>query len=251
MTGDLRSLYLLWLCAVDTDDENEYGDLVESLEPPVPHGLADFSDGARRLLLFYGRDPLLLNAAGQNVAAVLADESQDQPVRRCAESIKPERARDLLCQLLTDDTNALKSDLLAEVRDSQPPVSWPTTNKQRTFSELLKQADALRSQANAKEARKAQAKAKRDAAKAERERQARMKEMVKDPQKWLRKPDDLVDARGLQNYQDAAEILFDLREAIGDDNGDKLVRQHATHLTKKHPTLNRLKSSLRKRGLLD
>jgi len=242
IAGDLRSLYLLWLCSVDADDQDE---------PPVPHGLADLSDDARDLLLFYGLDPLLLDAAGQNVDAAPADESQDQPVRRWAESIKSDRARDLLCKLLTDDTAGLKASLLAEVRDSQPPVTWPTTDKQRTFSELSKQADALRSKANASEARKAQAKAKRDAAKVERERQTRMKKMVKDPKKWLRETEDLTDARGTHNYKAAAEILFDLREAIGGDKGDKLVRQHAAHLAKKHSKLNHLKSSLRKRGLLE
>ena len=49
----------------------------------------------------------------------------------------------------------------------------------------------------------------------------------------------------------AAEILSDLREAVSGDEGDKITRRHAAHLAKKHPTLNHLKSSLRKRGLLD
>ena len=40
-------------------------------------------------------------------------------------------------------------------------------------------------------------------------------------------------------------------EAIGGDQGQLLVRRHAARLAKKHPTLSRLKGSLRKRGLLD
>ena len=63
--------------------------------------------------------------------------------------------------------------------------------------------------------------------------------------------EQLVDARGTDNYKAAAEILFDLREAVGHDEGTKITRRHAAHLAKKHPTLNHLKSSLRKRGLLD
>jgi len=200
--------------------------------------------------LFYGLDPMLLHAAAQDVDATPDVEPQDHSVRRWAKSIQPDRARDLLCELLTGDTASEKAGLLAEVRDSQPPVKWPTSDKQRTFSQLLRQADDLRSKANAENARKAQAKAKRDAAKAERERQARMKKMAKDPKKWLREAEDLVDARGTDNYKAAAEILFDLREAMGDD-GDRIVRKHAAHLARKHPTLNHLKSSLRKRELLD
>ena len=78
-----------------------------------------------------------------------------------------------------------------------------------------------------------------------------MKQMVKAPQKWLCEADKLVNARGTQNYDAAAAILADLREAVGGNEGAQIARRHAAHLAKKHPTLNRLKSSLRKRELLE
>ena len=97
----------------------------------------------------------------------------------------------------------------------------------------------------------AEAAERRKAVKQEKERQDRMKKMVKAPRKWLRDADKLVEARGTQNYKAAAEILADLREAIGGDKGAQLTREHAAHLAKKHPTLTHLKSSLRKRALLE
>ena len=75
--------------------------------------------------------------------------------------------------------------------------------------------------------------------------------MVKAPKTWLKEAEQLVDARGTDNYRAAAEILSDLREAVGGDDGEKIARRHAAHLAKKHPTLNHLKSSLRKHGLID
>ena len=78
-----------------------------------------------------------------------------------------------------------------------------------------------------------------------------MKEMVASPAAWLTKAEKLADARGTDNYKAAADILADLREAIGGEEGDKIARRHAAHLAKKYPTLNQLKSSLRKRGLLE
>ena len=78
-----------------------------------------------------------------------------------------------------------------------------------------------------------------------------MKLMTKAPQKWLREADKLVEARGTRNYRAAAEILADLREAVGGDEGAQITCKHAAHLAKKHPTLTHLKSSLRKRGLLE
>lgn len=44
MAGDMRSLYLLWLCAVNAHDEDEHGDPVDQIEPPVPHGLSVITD---------------------------------------------------------------------------------------------------------------------------------------------------------------------------------------------------------------
>ncbi len=44
-----------------------------------------------------------------------------------------------------------------------------------------------------------------------------MKDMLKDPDKWRRESERYVEARGTHNYKTAAEILHDLREAIGGD----------------------------------
>ena len=54
-----------------------------------------------------------------------------------------------------------------------------------------------------------------------------------------------------RQYREAASILADLRDAIGGEEGSKIARKHAAHLAKKYPTLNLLKSSLRKKKLLD
>lgn len=99
--------------------------------------------------------------------------------------------------------------------------------------------------------KKREAAAKREAAKKEKKRQERMKKMVKNPKVWLCEATKLVNARGTANYKAAADILADLREAVGGEEGEKITRRHAAHLAKKHPTLTRLKSSLRKRGLLE
>lgn len=246
MCGDLRALYLLWLCAADDD----YNDPAEMIEPPVPHGISGIAAHCGQLLWFFGLDPLLLAAAGKDVETAPTDESQDHAAR-WVKALGEQPAKDLLLRLLIGDTASIKASLLAEIRDSQAPDGWPTSDKQRTLDELRQKMATLRAEEDAQQARKAQAKAKREAAKAERERADRMQEMLKDPDKWLREAEQLVDTRGTDNYQAAAEILNDLREAVGGDEGDKIARRYAANLAKKYPTLNRLKSSLRKRGLLE
>lgn len=244
--GDLRSLYLLWLCAADDDDNNPE----EMIEPPVPHGIAESAAFGGEVLTFFGLDPLLLVAAGKGVNDAPPDESRDYAAR-WVNALDEQPAKDKLLRILIGDAASEKARLLAAIRDSQTPDGWPTSDKQRTFGELLQKTAALRAEEGAKQARKAQAKAKREAAKAERERADRMKQMLKNPDKWLRESERLVDAGGTHNYKGAAEILHELREAVGGDEGDKIARRRAANLVKKHPTLNHLKSSLRKRGLLE
>lgn len=200
--------------------------------------------------MFFGLDPLLLVAAGKDVDAAPTAESQNHAAR-WVNALDEQPAKAMLLRFLTGDMASVKANLLAEIRDSQIPRDWPTSDKQRTFDELLQKTATLRAEETAKQARKAQAKAQRDAAKAERERADRMKDMLKNPGKWLRESERLVDTGGTHNYKAAAEILHDLREAVGGDKGDNIARRHAANLAKKHPTLNHLKSSLRKRGLLE
>lgn len=247
ISGDLRALYLLWLCAAD----DAYNDPAEMIEPPVPHGIAETATYGEEVLSFFGLDPLLLVAAGRGVPPAPNAEDENQPVAQWMESLDPRQAKEVLRRLLLGDAAGEKASLLAEIRDSQPADGWPTSDLKRSFDELLQNTEALRAKEEAKQARKAQAKAKRAAAKAERERAERMQEMVKQPDKWMREAERLVDARGTHNYRAAAEILEDLREAVGGREGAKITRRHAAHLVKKHPTLTHLKGALRKRGLLE
>jgi hypothetical protein len=129
-------------------------------------------------------------------------------------------------------------------------ATWPSVPGTRTFQQLCDSAERLHDKAVAREKKQQAEAAKRAAKKAEQERQARMVKMKFDPRKWLAEASSLADARGIANYQATAEILADMREAIGGAEGEKITRTHAAHLWKKHPTLTHLKSALRKRGLI-
>lgn len=248
MSGDLRALYLLWLCAANGDGDGN--DAEEIIEPPVPHGIAESATYGGELLTFFGLDPLLLAAAGQGVSAAPADDSQHHAARWVnAQGEQP--AKEMLLRLLIGDTAGVKADLLAKIRDSQTPVGWPTSDKRRSLNELWQKTAALQDKEDVKQARKAQTKAKRETAKAERKRAGRMKNLRKNLDKWLRESERLVKAGGRHNYKEAADILHELREAVGGDEGDKIARRRAASLMKMHPTLSYLKGALRKRGLLE
>lgn len=240
LTGDLRALYVLWLCGVYDD----YVDPEELIEPPVPGGLAECVDSCEELLEFFGLDPLILLAASEGAPAAPAQEDQAEKLRSWIDGLETMEVKHLLQQLLSEDTAAAKARTLAAINQARASNAWPTAALKRTFSHLMERAETLRNEYEAAEKRQ------RDAA-ALRERQKRLASMVKDPAKWLEEANSLVEARGTDNYAAAADILFDLRDAIGGNEGIKITQRHAAHLIKKHPTLRTLKSALRKRGVLE
>ena len=48
-----------------------------------------------------------------------------------------------------------------------------------------------------------------------------------------------------------SEYQYVVFQAVDRPLKDNIARRHAAHLAREHPTLNHLKSSLRKRGLLE
>lgn len=247
IAGDLRVLYFLWLCSAIPS----YDDDALVMEPPVPHGLGDLPDEVDNLLTFLEADPLLVDVAANGIPTFNVQGSQADLVNTWLQSTTDSRRTEIVQRVLSEDPVALKAELLAEIRDRNKSPSWPVELPRRTVGQLLQACDSLREEEDAKEKKQAAAKAKREADKMEKQRQAKLLEMQADPQSWLKKASTLVDERGTNNYREAATILADLRDAVGGEQGNKIARKHAAHLAQKYPTLNVLKSSLRKKQLLD
>jgi hypothetical protein len=246
-SGDMRSFYFVWLCCLH-DFNQDFNELVE---PPVPHGLADFPDSAKCILSLFDLDPLMIDAASEGIPDFDADEIKSTMERNWISSLATNQLTEIIRMLLSGDPVNLKNSLVSEMRSQLPAIAWPTSNLQRSAETLMDLVKTVREKVDQKNRIKAAAKAKRDSEKAEKERQSRMVAIKAAPDEWLKKTSKLVEERGTDNYRQAASILADLREAIGGAEGEKMARRHAAHLAKKNPTLNILKSSLRKCGLID
>ena len=85
---------------------------------------------------------------------------------------------------------------------------------------------------------------------AARRRAERLVQLAADPKKAVEHAAKLVAQRSTMDYELAAAELADLRDAMNSAAGDKLVTKAVASLIEKYPTLNNLKSSLRKRGLM-
>lgn len=247
IVGDLRVLYVLWICAAYSDQSVS----PEIIEPPVPVGIAECAAQSGPLMRFFGLDPLILAAASEDAPPPPAQGNHQSRFDVWIDALGDLESKRLLRRLLVEDAAVVKAEMLAAARDSGPTQDWPTVSPGREFGELLKRTDALRAEHDENERKKRAAAARRKAAKQERVRQDRLTKMVQSPDDWLREAEELVAARGTRNYKAAAQILADLRDAIGGHEGEQITRQHAAHLTEQHPTLTHLKSTLRKSGLLD
>lgn len=76
ITGDLRALYVLWLCcSVCSGDDDPV------IEPPVPHGLGTLPSEVAELLNFFETDPLLVDAAAIGIPALNPQVSQMDPAK--------------------------------------------------------------------------------------------------------------------------------------------------------------------------
>lgn len=259
ITGDLRALYLCWLFVAA--DENNGWD--EAIEPPIPLGLEQIENDFAELFLFFDLDPLVVRAAAAENLATGTKASKALPdvaklpnlkdrIATWTKSLSATDARNVVSRFLSEDESSVKAELLAELPSTNDAVSWQTVEMNRNFKKLVEAADLLREKQNDKDEKKAAAKVKRAEAKKKKEREKRMAKMIRNPQKWLEESESLVEARGTQNYEQAAEILAELQEALSNSKKGKLLaRKHAAHLVHKHPTLTRLKGSLRKHGVLD
>lgn len=249
ITGDLRALYVLWLCVASASRYEEDDD--NPTEPPVPHGLGSCSASASSLLGFFEADPLLVDAAATGVPDFNPTSTFAESANAWRATLSDSRRDAILDRLISEDPVALKAELFAEIRESRAVATWPVEPGARTLMQLLETCTQLRQINEEKRQKQLAAQAKRDADRAEKQRQARMVEMKADPDRWLKHATGLVEQRGTDNYREAASILADLREAVGGDAGNEIARRHAKALARKHPTLRILISALRKQALLD
>lgn len=74
--------------------------------------------------------------------------------------------------------------------------------------------------------------------------------MASDPAPYLQQSEQLVSQRSTDAYQQASELLADLREALAESGQANLADQQARKLKKKHPTLNHLTAALRQKGFV-
>lgn len=233
--GDLRPLYVAWMCGCQCDEI----DPDSADEPPVPVGLAESSDSITAMLDYFGLSPFMLAAAAEQSPPLPQRADQNVAMAEWLESVDATTLRKWMLRVLTGEPTATKTECLQTFRKSHKIPPWPVAKGVRAFAQLLQRADELAKEKQVREEKRK-----------EQARRKRLVDMARSPQKYLDEVNKHVAMRGREHYDQAAQILSDIREAIGGEEGDKISRKHAAHLKKKHPTLKMLIGPLRRKGLL-
>jgi hypothetical protein len=206
-SGDLRALYLGWLlCA-----QNEFLD-GDTVEPPVPPGLATLSESLESLVDFLDIDTDLIAEAAERSAPLAEAQPTGAEVERWVLALSASEKDELLLRLVNGDPS-LRAELLQRYRRSRSQAGEPSpTPHARTVEELLSARDERAERRRREdEWRKAE-----ERARVERERaaaRARHLESLagREEELWQR-VESLVQTKRPKDYDNAAELVRDLRD---------------------------------------
>jgi hypothetical protein len=229
MAGDLRPLYVAWLACVYSD---------EAMEPPVPGGLKTLPEELKELARFYEL-PLDLIAAAANIApAAPARGDQKNLIDAWLQQRSADELRSWLRRVACGEGASVQSEILAAIRSDHQLDTWPTAASPRTYGQLYELAQEL-----------ASARRQREGKAADRARLKRLKSLAAEPDAAIAEAQKLVEQRSTEHYRQAATILAELRDALGPIDGIPLANAAAREMTRKYPTLSKLKRALRDQGL--
>jgi hypothetical protein len=231
IAGDLRLLYLAWLAC--NGDEEVMG-------PPVPAGLGTLTPALKAVAKLYEVGQDLISAAAEQSPPLPEAGSADETLKKWIAKQSQKHLRELVERFLGKDAAATRAETLSSIRNATSTAAWPMAEPTRTLAQLREAASGLRDR------RRRQEQKARDAA-----RRKRLETIAAEPAKVVVNVEKLVKMRSVESYQQAAEELADLREALGPEKGPARARAIAEKLRRANPRLNRLTAALRKHGLLD
>ncbi|MEM7477980.1 MAG: hypothetical protein AAF483_23585 [Planctomycetota bacterium] len=231
--GDPRLLYLAWLACVCS-----YGEEDTVIEAPVPAGLGKLPKEFDRFADFYELSLDLVKAAATASAPAPKVFDKERLIDPWLKKCSAKQLRDFVRRVIDGEGEVLRAELLALIRDEQGGAPWPLAPGGRTYAELEELAD-----------KKTLAREKSEQRAKERARKKRLDAIAADPSAAIDEANELVEARSLNNYSEAAIILAELREALGPSKGSTRADAAAKQLVKSNPTLHHLKKALKKQEL--
>lgn len=216
--GDLRCLYIGWLSGVQNEEYEE-----EEFEPPVPPGLQNLNPALNQLAEFLRIDFDLITAAAQISLSLEDTTPNSQDLQKWLHTLSQNEKESMLENILEsslkgDQTIALQQIFRFSKTWQSIQESKKEKPKRRTVDQLLKESE------NVKQIR-IQFETKKGAAElAEKQKlqriakEKRLNEIMGREEKIWNQVEVLVSEKKAQSYDQAVELLIDLRDLAQREN---------------------------------
>lgn len=207
LRGDLRCLYLGWLCCAQNEELDE-----DEVEPPVPPGLKVLSGSLEDFVEFMGIDSNLVDVAASESAQLKAPPTRDELaawIRTLPEKDKDALLLDaaLTSGLQTGAEILRRYDLSR--KDGPPTEAQP---KRRTVGELLAAASKLAARRERVAAERQAAELARKEREAAEARARYLDQLAGSEETTWRKVEILIQTKQPNKYDIAVNLLVDLRD---------------------------------------
>jgi hypothetical protein len=230
LSGDFRTLYLVWLAGVDAGIHEE-----EDLEPPVPDGLGNLNHAHHTLIKFFEIDQDLIESA-----AAISKASSPTPefdVNAQLALLSVSEKDDFLLRLANAEPG-LPSIFRKRLQSLSGKVAIKSSLPQRSVVELEQLANSAR------ERRIAAEKAEKEKA-----RMLKLSKVAKNKDALWREAYFFINRRKVADYDSAVNILLDLKAAAETQGDCTAFDQQMAQVCKEFKSLSSLKAKLKAAGL--
>ncbi len=211
LAGDLRPLYLAWLCGIRYADKDD-----DTPEPPVPPGLGKLSAAQSRLVDFLQIDPDLVEVAGRaGTGEAPAGPSRAEMTAWLA-GLPGDEKDALLLQLMEGEGAYLGVQLLRRFQQDRQGKrkssgeSAEAREPRRTVAELLAAAGRLEEEKRRRKKAAAERKAAAEARKRAEERTRHLDAIAPRASELWQEIAPLIETKLPKEYDRAVQILKDL-----------------------------------------
>ncbi len=206
LAGDYRCLYLGWLNGVCCREVDE-----NQAEPPVPPGLGEWTAPLKALADFLRIDESLIEAAAEASPPLANQQESAEQLRSRVESLPSRQKDELLVRLIQEPPVVVQRELSRRLRQNKEPQQGGGVPG-RTAGKLLamaKKLDQEKRRLLAERHAREQVRREREAAAA---RQKRLDALAKQESQAWSKVDALIATRQPKGYDQAVELLRDLKD---------------------------------------
>jgi hypothetical protein len=244
LNSDYRALYLVWLFCVQMEEMED-----DELEPPVPPNLADLNAPLKSLVDFMRIDTDLIAVAAENSTS---EDRQTDPeaLTTWIHNLPTSEKDDVLFRLVKAPSPHLGTELMHRF---QQTVSTTTDSKignpLRRVKDLISRAETYAEERKRRAAEKKareQARKKREKALAREEYLAGL--VGREDSIW-QKVDEIIDSKQPAKYDEAVNLLVDLRDLYTKTGTEKAFNQKLKTICENHHRKVSFLNRLQKAGL--